>query len=136
MERTTDQKSRDFVLRFFPSLGAGVSSFVVSLVLIVVAHRFLLWLGFVPKVASMSAILGWFASTGMGFLGPEKEPMKQYLETKALAYPVAGIAFGVAMMIAEDWEWQYLPGMILSVLIYLPAIVLREISEVIFCYKL
>lgn len=136
MDSANDQKSRDFERRFLPSVGLGFSGFIISLVLILVAHRLMVWLGFEARAASVSAYMGWFVAIGMGFLWSEKEPLRQYLETKALAYPLAGIVFGLALMVKEGWEWQYLIGTLLSLLVYAPAIFLRELSEVVFCYKL
>ena len=119
--------------RFFSSLGAGFLSFIASLILIAVSHHVLVWLGFMPEVASRSAIMGWLVATGIGFLDPEKEPekesMKQYFEAEAMAYLVSGVIFGIGMTIAEGWEWRYLPGMFLSTLVYMPTIVLREIPD-------
>ncbi len=45
MDSANDQKSRDFERRFLPSVGLGFSGFIISLVLILVAHRLLvrLW---------------------------------------------------------------------------------------------
>lgn len=136
MDSANDQKSRDFERRFLPSVGLGFSGFIISLVLILVAYRLMVWLGFDAGVALRSAGVSWFVAMMLGALWPEKEPLRQYLETKALAYPLAGIVFGLALMVKEGWEWQYLIGTLLSLLVYAPAIFLRELSEVVLCYKL
>lgn len=136
MDSANDQKSRDFERRFLPSVGLGFSGLIISLVLILVAHRLMVWLGMETRIASVSAYMGWVVAIGMGFLWSEKEPLRQYLESKAIAYPVAGAVFGMAQTIINGWEWQYLIGTLLSLLVYAPAIFLRELSEVILCYKL
>lgn len=120
MDSTNDQKSRDFERRFLPSVGLGFSGLIISLILILVAHRLVVWLGMETRVASVSAYMGWVVAIGMGFLWSEKEPLQQYLESKAIAYPVAGAVFGT----------------LLGLLVYAPAIFLREFSEAILCYKL
>ncbi len=136
MESTNDQKSRNFVRRFLLSVGVGFLGFVISLVLIPVAYWLMVWLEFASDVALISAVFGWFVAVTMGFLWSEKEPLKQYLWGKAIAYPLAGIIFGLAWTLKENWEWQYLIGIPLSVLVHFPGIFLQELSEVIICYKL